>query len=458
MNSTQSEFCSYIKNKKTAVVGLGISNTPLAYFLLRLGAEVTVRDSMTEEQLGDVAKELKKAGAKFICGEHYLENRTEEIIFKAPGIRYDLPFFEEARKQGAVVTSEMELFFDLCPCKIIGITGSDGKTTTTTLVGKILKEAGKKVYVGGNIGVPLLSDVFDMSEKDFAVVELSSFQLHTMKKSPDVAIITNITPNHLNFHTDMNEYIEAKKNIYRFNDKVKLILNYENEETRKIGKENEKQTCFFSSYSDASKEAAIVLENGQILHRGTPILSASEIKIPGRHNIENYMAAILATEDYVLPEHIRKVAVTFGGVEHRIELVRELDGVKYYNSSIDSTPARTEAALKCFPEKVIAICGGYDKNIPFEPLAKTLCEHTKKVILTGATAEKIYNALTNSEFYHPGNPEIYCISDFSEAVKKAKLCAEKGDVVILSPACASFDAFKNFEARGNTFKKIVNQF
>ncbi len=441
--------------KTVAVIGLGISNTPLIGWLLDRGALVTARDKKEFDALPDAVKAYQDRGVRFVCGEGYLSGLTEEVIFKAPGLRYDLPPIAEAVEKGAVLTSEMELFFELCPCKILGVTGSDGKTTSTTLLYKCLAaEYGEdKVFVGGNIGKPLLPELDKMDETCFAVVELSSFQLHTMRHSPDVALITNLSPNHLDYHKGMEEYVEAKKNIYlHMKPGSVVVLNGRNEVTKTLG-------------ADAPEGVAVrhflageaVVRDGVIEYEGEPVLKTDEILIPGNHNIENYCGIIAALHGLVSPETIREIARTFGGVAHRIELARVKDGVRYYNSSIDSSPTRTTAALNSFQEKVIVICGGYDKHIPFEPLAEPLCEKAKTVVLTGATAGKIKEALLASPCYREGHPKIVEEGDFRKAVLAASREAKEGDVVLLSPACASFDAFPNFEARGNTFKEIVHE-
>ncbi|MBQ4065106.1 MAG: UDP-N-acetylmuramoyl-L-alanine--D-glutamate ligase [Clostridia bacterium] len=437
-----------------AVIGLGISNTPLIGWLLDRGALVTARDKKEFDALPEAVRAYADRGVRFVCGEGYLTDMTEEVIFKAPGLRYDLPPIAEAVARGSVLTSEMELFFELCPCKILGVTGSDGKTTSTTLLYKCLAaEYGEdKVFVGGNIGKPLLPELDKMDETCFAVVELSSFQLHTMKHSPDVALITNLSPNHLDYHKGMEEYVEAKKNIYlHMKPGSVVVLNGQNEVTRALGTDAPEGVTVRHFLTGEA-----VVRDGVIEYEGEPVLKTDEILIPGNHNIENYCGIIAALHGLVSPETIRHIARTFGGVAHRIELVRVKDGVRYYNSSIDSSPTRTTAALRSFKEKVIVICGGYDKHIPFEPLAEPLCEKAKTVLLTGATAGKIKEALLSSPCYREGYPKILEESDFREAVLAASREAKEGDVVLLSPACASFDAFPNFEVRGNTFKEIVH--
>lgn len=442
-----------IKGKTVSVCGIGISNLPLIDFLLSAGAEITARDMKERASFGPIADELEKKGVKLICGESYLDNIDDEIIFRSPGMRYDKPGFTEAVKRGAVLTSEMQVFFDLCPCTKIGITGSDGKTTTTTLISEILKASGKTVWLGGNIGKPLLPDVDKMKPSDFAVIELSSFQLHTMTSSPEIAVVTNISPNHLDYHTDYSEYIDAKKNIYRNSEGTRLVTNAENCITIGMADEATGEVTLFSS----KKESDICERDGVIYVKDTPIIETKDIILPGRHNVENYMAAIGATYEFTSAEAVKQVATTFKGVEHRLEFVTEKNGVKYYNGSIDSTPTRTIAALSAFTESnLVVICGGYDKNLDYAPLAPALAGKAKYVILTGGCAQKIKTALTNDSIFTNSDTKIKECPDFEEAVLLASKCAETGDIVLLSPAAASFDRFKNFEVRGRFFKDIVN--
>lgn len=452
--------------KTAAVCGIGISNIPLIDFLVSHGAIVTARDKKNRDEIS-VAEHLESIGVRLILGNDYLSDLTEDYIFRSPGIRFDIPEFCAAVERGAVLTSEMELFFQLCPAKIIGITGSDGKTTTTTIISKMLMQEGKRVYLGGNIGTPLLPLVEEMSEDEYAVVELSSFQLHTMKHSPDIAVITNLSPNHLDYHRDMKEYINAKCNIYRhMKPGGKIVLNYNNEVTRNLSNDVSDgiETLFFGSKKGiyiSDTEMIVSSDHGSTERSVMPL---SDILLPGKHNAENYMAAIAALDGIVQYENMAYVARNFKGVEHRIELCGEANGVKYINSSIDSSPTRTIAAINAlqqYHKKTVIICGGYDKNIPFEPLARPICQAAKAVILTGATAEKIkkvlYDYIATSKTDNKEIPLIIHESDFTKAVYTASATAQPGDIVLLSPACASFDAFPNFEKRGEHFKKTVKE-
>lgn len=461
-----SERFSSMKGKRVAVLGFGVSNRPLAEMLAGAGALVTVRDKGIKSH--DELAGYEQMGIRFIMGDGYLDALNEEIIFKTPGIRADTPQIRAAVEAGALLTSEMQLFFDCAPCTVIGITGSDGKTTTTTLTAEMLRASGAGVFLGGNIGKPLLPEISNMNKDDFAVVELSSFQLQTMKSSPDRSVITNITPNHLDYHADMREYIDAKMKILDFQKSNSLaVLNYDDENTVRALERVRGRAVVFSARTvppedlrtpEGGKVTRIFLRDGAIYKEQKKILPVKDIKIPGVHNVMNYMAAIGVLDGIVSEETVLSVARSFGGVEHRIEFVRRFNGVDYYNSSIDSSPTRTMAALSSFDKKVIAILGGYDKKIPYDVLGEPLCRSTKAVILTGATADKIKKAVLSSFAYSEGCPAIFEEPDYRSAVLRARDIAEEGDTVLLSPASASFDSFNDFEERGRFFKQMVNDF
>ena len=454
------QFFKQIKGKKIAMCGIGVSNTPLILNFLSKGAKVYACDRRSREMLGEIADQLENAGAELRLGDGYLDNLAVEIIFRTPGMNFYLPELESARKKGIAVTSEMEVFFDLCPATVFAVTGSDGKTTTTTLISKMLEAEGKRVFVGGNIGKPLLPEIENITSDDYVVVELSSFQLISMRKSPDVAVVTNVAPNHLDVHKDMDEYVEAKKNvILHQNAFSRTVLNKDNDITDGFKPFVRGQSLSFSMESKVnngawcSKDGVIYMS-----YRGidAPIMHRDEIAILGDHNVENYLAAISAVWGYVSVDSIKKVAHEFMGVEHRIELVREVNGVKYYNDSIASSPSRTIAGLKAFKQKVWLIAGGYDKHIPYEPMVPYVLEKAEKLLLCGATAQAIEDAVRNDKNYN-GNPEIIRVKDIAEAVDYASKNAKSGDIVTLSPASASFDCFPNFVARGNYFKDLVNK-
>ncbi|MBQ9919740.1 MAG: UDP-N-acetylmuramoyl-L-alanine--D-glutamate ligase [Clostridia bacterium] len=454
------QFFNNIADKRIALCGIGISNTPLILKFLKLGARVFACDRRDRKAIGEVANTLEKAGAELRLGEDYLKNLEVDVIFRTPGMNFNLPELEEARRNGIAVTSEMEVFFDLCPATIFAVTGSDGKTTTTTLIAKMLEAAGKKVHVGGNIGRPLLPELDNISPEDFVVVELSSFQLISMRKSPDVAVITNVAPNHLVVHKDMDEYIGAKKNIMLHQNAFsRTVLNLDDEITKGFAKDVRGQ-LLYSSMTERIKNGAWIDGEGNIFMSyrsiNAPIMNKKDIALMGEHNVANYLSAISAVWGYVGAEEIRKVAKEFRGVEHRIEFVRELDGVKYYNDSIATSPTRTIAGLKSFEKDVILLAGGYDKHIPFEPMVPYIIDKVKVLILTGPTADKIEAAVKKDARYMGYNPNIMRAANLEEAVKLAHKSAVSGDVVTLSPACASFDVYPNFAVRGDKFKELVN--
>ena len=452
MSDRFTQYFHSLKDKKIAVLGLGVSNRPLVRLLLDFGCQVTGCDKTPREKLDGEVLELEKAGCTLHVGENYLDGVEADVVFRTPGMHPANPAIQALVSRGAQVTSEMEVFFEVCPCTILAVTGSDGKTTTTTLVSEMLKAEGKTVWLGGNIGTPLLPLVRQMKPSDFAVVELSSFQLMDMKCSPARAVITNLAPNHLDIHKDMAEYVQAKTNIFRYQDENGiLILNADNPITAAF--RGNGKTLFFSR----QKEADVCLADGVICRHGEKVLKTSEILIPGVHNVENYMAAIAMVDGLVSDETIRQVARTFGGVEHRIELVRVKDRVRFYNDSIASSPSRTIAGLHSFPERVILIAGGYDKHIPYDVLGPEICAHVKKLFLGGATGEKIRQAVISCPEYDPKALEITDCGSFEPAVRAAAAAAKAGDVVLMSPASAAFDQFKNFMVRGDFYKKLVKE-
>ncbi len=457
------QFNARFQNKKVTVIGIGISNRPLIEMLASAGAIVTACDKKDRSALGKTAEELEMLGVTLSLGAGYLDRIDADIVFRTPGMRYDHPKLQDALLDGAELTSEMQVFFELCPAHMIGITGSDGKTTTTTLIYNLLKNAGKRVYLGGNIGSPLLPRLFEMTPDDYCVVELSSFQLHTMTRSPEIAVITNLSPNHLDYHTDEYEYVDAKMNIFLYqkenarlctNGQVKTHLDqYLLDEIRERSAHRELLCGERLSFNGTD----VYEKDGIIYCSGEAVMKCSDIRIPGRHNVENYMAAIAATKGLVPFSVVKELARSFGGVEHRIEFVREVKGVKFYNSSIDSSPTRTMAALAAFGDKKLTVLlGGYDKHLDYTPLAEPLCRSAKAVYLSGATAEKIRAAIVASPAYREGVPIIVMTDNYRESVEKIYAASSEGDIVLLSPASASFDAFKNFEERGRFFKELVH--
>ena len=456
---TLQEYIASLRGKTVAVIGIGVSNTPLLRLLLREGIAVTACDRSDRAKLGALAEELEAAGAVLQLGDGYLQGLDQDVIFRTPGLRPDVPELEAARARGSVITSEMEVFFQVCPCPIIAVTGSDGKTTTTTIIAELLRAAGHTVHVGGNIGHPLLAEAGSIRPTDWAVLELSSFQLMTMTRSPHIAVLTNLAPNHLDVHKSMEEYVWAKENIFRHQHPGdSAVFNLHTATTRELSAHAPGRALYFSR--QAEPENGVFLRGDAVISRRDgherQIMTTEDIRLPGVHNVENYMAAIAAVDGLVPDDVIRTFARTFNGVEHRIELVRTYHGVRFYNDSIASSPSRTIAGLRSFKEKVILIAGGYDKHIPFDVLGPEVVEHVKLLILCGATADKIRAAVEQAPGYRPGHPEILDVTPFQRAVETARDRAVPGDVVTLSPACAAFDQFKNFMERGKTFKAIVN--
>jgi UDP-N-acetylmuramoylalanine--D-glutamate ligase len=452
-------FVGFLKNKKIGIIGTGVSHRELIPQFLKAGYDITLLDRRAAIPEAD---DYKALGCKFILGENYLDNLTDfDIIFRTPGMYFGNPKLQEAIKKGVAVTSELEVFFDLCPAKIYAVTGSDGKTTTTTLIAEMLSAQGFTVHKGGNIGKALLPIIREVKDTDIVVCELSSFQLMSIRRSPDVAVITNITPNHLDVHGEMGEYIDCKKNILIHQNAFgKAVLSLDNAETARLSSLTRGKLCYFSRCQKPEIFGSFLDESGNLCYNKngeiTTYVNSKDIKIPGLHNVENYLAAIAAVEDVVSPETVRKVAENFGGVEHRIEFVRELDGVKYYNDSIATSPTRTIAGLRSFGRKIIVIAGGYDKKIPYEPLAEDVNRYVKCLVTLGATAPKIEAAVRGFENFDENECKIIRTETLEEAVAAAREFAKTGDVISLSPASASFDLYKNFEERGNHFKNIVN--
>ena len=455
-------FFEKCKDKKIAFIGFGVSNFDSICLFLRKGLDVTVLDRTSENNLDEKASDLKNKGAKFVCGDGYLSCLSNfDIVVRSPGVYFNKAELQNAIKNGVVVTSEMELFFDLCPCKIIAVTGSDGKTTTTTIIAEMLKCEGYNVYIGGNIGKALLPEIEKINSDDIIVVELSSFQLISMRKSPDIAVITNISPNHLDIHKNMDEYIGAKRNIILHqNGFGSLILNLDNNLSNSqevlargfVKKFSRKEKVKNGAFFDEKAQKIYFSKNDEL----TEVLKASDIIIPGDHNIENYLAAISAIFELVSIDSVKKVARTFRGVKHRIELIREKDGIKWYNDSIATSPTRTIAGLKCFNNNIILIAGGYDKNFDYGCLAPEMLKKVKNLILMGNTAKKIELAVKNDDGYNENNIKIFNVSNMEEAVDMAQNVATDGDIVFFSPASASFDLYKNFEQRGDHFRSVVN--
>lgn len=459
---TLDEYVNSIREKRVAVIGIGVSNAPLLELLLRSGVSVTACDRRSAEAIGADVQRAAELGAALRLGENYLDGLEDfDLIFRTPGLLPSNPALVRAAASGALVTSEMEVFFRLCPCRTIAITGSDGKTTTSSIIAELLKAAGRRVHLGGNIGRPLLTDIPDFRPDDVAVLELSSFQLHSITIRPDTAVITNVSPNHLDVHPDFDDYVNAKRRIFACQTpECRLVLNLDNPYTARFAEEAAAQVKFFSRRETV--QDGVFCRDDMIYYSRNyeveSIIPASEILLPGVHNVENYMAAFAAVDGLVSPEMCRRVARAYGGVAHRLERVRTLDGVTYINDSIASSPTRTIAGLHAMKRKPILIAGGHDKNIPFDTLGDEIAEHVKALFLTGDTAEKIAAAVKHSVFYDPAALPVRIVPDLRSAVDAAREMAGEGDIVLLSPACSSFDRFRNFAERGDTFRKIVTDY
>lgn len=460
-NEKLKQFNEYIRFRKVAIIGLGVSNIPLLDYLYEKKAYVTVFDNRNIDDIPKtIIDKITKYGFEFSFGKNNLENlKNFSIIFRSPSCLPTKPELQEEANRGAIVTTEVEMLMEMCPCKIIGVTGSDGKTTTTSMINAILQKAGYNTFLGGNIGTPLFTKLAEMKPEDIVVLELSSFQLMNMQISPDIAVITNITPNHLNIHKDYEEYIEAKKNIFKYqNENGILILNYDNDITRECKKEAKGKVVFFSSLNK--------LDNGFIVNEDIikecedrirkSILNTNEIILRGNHNFQNIATALAATKTLVDTDIATDAIKEFKPVEHRIEFIREIEGVKWYNDSASSSPTRTLSGINAFKENIILIAGGYDKNLDYEPLAKPILEKVSTLILIGDTAEKIFDVVKKESEIQAKKINIYMCDSLEQTIELAKKSSKKGDVVLFSPASASFDMFKNFADRGEQFKNLVN--
>ena len=462
MSEAITQFYKDLKGKKVAFIGAGVSHRECIELFVKAGAQVTLCDKKPNlDAFGAFGPVLEQLGVRLSLGEGYLEGlKGQDMIMRTPGFEFYTPELQQAAQNGACVTSKMELFFQLCPCKKIAVTGSDGKTTTTTLIAEMLKKAGYTVHLGGNLGRALLPVVDKIQPEDFAVVELSSFQLISMRQSPEIAVVTNVTPNHLDHHKNMQEYIDAKRNILLYqNEAGKAVLGYENDVTRAMAADV-KGTCKWFTRFSVVDNGGFLREDGMLCMaengRVTPIVRKEDVGLRGEHNLENLLAAMTAVWGLVDVADMAYVACTFKGVEHRIEPVRTLNGVQWFNDSIATSPTRVIAGLRAFDQKLIIIAGGSDKGISFAPLAPELIAHVKVLILTGATADKIEAAVKADPGYAESGLVIRRAADMEQAVHMAYEEAKPGDIVSLSPACASFDCYPNFEVRGRHYKELVN--
>lgn len=460
-NEKLEEFNKYIYGKKVAIIGIGVSNLPLLDYFEELGAQVTVFDNKEIDKIDkQVVDKILNYCMGMSFGKDYLSKlHGFDIIFRSPSCRPDTKELVEEQNRGAIITSEIEMLMKLTPATVIGVTGSDGKTTTTSLIYEIIKEKGYKCFLGGNIGIPLFTKVKDMAPEDVVVLELSSFQLMDMDISPNISVVTNVSPNHLDIHKCYEEYIESKANIFNHQTENDiLVLNYDNEITRNFASRAKGKVIFFSSKNKL--ENGIIYDDGMIKSCEDSIrrhvITTKNILLRGVHNYENICAAISATASLVDIETQIKAITKFKGVEHRLEFIREINGIKWYNDSIGTSPTRTIAGLKSFDEKIVLIAGGYDKHLDYTPIAKPIIDNVSTLILIGATAKKILSAVSKELEEQNKILDIYQCETLEETVETAYKVAKKGEIVLFSPASASFDMFKNFADRGNKFKNLVN--
>lgn len=461
-NNKLEEFNEYIRYRKVAIIGLGVSNIPLIDYMYDKKAKVTVFDDREEQSIPkEIMDKIKLYDFDYSFGHDNLKKLKKfDIIFRSPSCLPTRQELQQEEERGAIVTTEIELLMKMCPCKIIGVTGSDGKTTTTSLINCILKKAGYSTYLGGNIGTPLFTQLSKITPKDIVVLELSSFQLMGMKTSPHISVITNITPNHLNIHKDYEEYIEAKKNIFKYQKENDiLVLNYDNEITKNCAKEANSQAVFFSGKEKLENgfvvDGKIIKECNDSIRKH--ILDTQDIILRGHHNYENVATALAATKTLVDVDVAVEAIKEFRPVEHRLEFIREIDNVKWYNDSVSSSPTRTIAGLKSFDEEIVLIAGGYDKNLDYTPIAKPIVDKVKTLILIGQTSGKIFEAVKEELERQKKTLNIYMCKNLEETIDLAKKYAKPSQIVLFSPASASFDMFKNFADRGIKFKKLVNK-
>ena len=461
-NEKLEEFNRFVNGKKVAIIGMGVSNVPLLDYFYEKHANVTVFDNRNIEQIdSSIIGKIEQYHFEYFFGENNLEYlKGFDIIFRSPSCMPFVKEIAEEEKRGAIVTTEIEMVLKLTSARTIGITGTEGKTTTTTLIYEILKNAGYNCFLGGNIGKPIFTQIKNMKPDDFVILEMSSFQLMDMDISPEVSLVTNIYPDHLNIHRSYEEYQEAKKNIFKHqNENGIVVLNHDNDITRSFAKEANGKVIFFSSKEklqdgyiyDNSDGMIKYCEDGIRRH----LVHKSEIKLRGIHNYENICASFAVTSKFVDIETAVNTIKEFNGVEHRLEFVKEIDGVKYYNDSIGTSPASTIAGLNAFDENIILLAGGSDKGLDYKEVGEAIAEKVGTLILCGPTSLKIEEATKNALINTGKTIQIYYTNNLEDSVKLAKEKAQSGDIVLLSPASASFDAFKNFAERGEKFKEFV---
>ena len=475
--------------KKVLVIGIARQGIALARYLSQHGAQVVVNDQRPLEQLGEALESLADEPIEWVCGGHPISILEDvDLIYISGGVPGDLPIVKEASSRGIQISNDSQIFLEVCPCRVIGITGSAGKTTTTTLVGLIAQAAveelrndvqiidankslpisiqkDSKVWVGGNIGSPLISVVEQIKPIDLAVMELSSFQLEIMHSSPEVAAILNITPNHLDRHGTMEDYIAAKARIVKFQDSQDVaILNHDDPVVWDMIKDLNGRLVAFSDqetftdsqcvYFDAKSQSVQIKLQSSPGEIGTRVIEHQDIPLRGTHNLMNVIGACAIALACGLPISAMETGVKkFAGIPHRLEFIRSYRGGDWYNDSIATAPERAIAAINAFSEPLILLAGGRDKDLPWDGFASLVCERVKHLILFGEAVGIISSALTQYEIN--SNTTVTCCSGLEEAVKSAATKVMPGDVVLLSPGGTSFDEFIDFEERGEVYKKWV---
>jgi UDP-N-acetylmuramoylalanine--D-glutamate ligase len=458
---TSSNAVAY-KGERVTIIGLGREGIALARYLSGRGAKVTVTDIKNANRLRSALDELTGLPIRYLLGGHPREALDADTIFVSPGVPMQIRLLREAQERGIALSSETKLFFSLCPAPIIGITGSSGKTTTTALVGEILKAQGRRTFVGGNIGSPLINLVDQLKEEDSVVMELSSFQLAGLDRSPHIAALLNLSPNHLDRHESMDDYVAAKTNIVKFQGPGDhAILNADQSLTREVARLCRGQVALFSHDEQVDAGAFLDRESVVVRWKGETrtVCDVSEIRLLGPHNVDNVLAACAITAAARADIGAMRTAVTsFGGVEHRLQPVAQIGGARYYDDSIATSPQRTIAALNSFANPIILLAGGREKHLPLEELAQLILARAKALVLFGEAAPLLEQAVLDANPADRGRRlPIYHSADMREAVLAAARLTEEGDVVLLSPACTSFDMYKDFAERGAHFQSLVRE-
>ena len=453
-------FKEELKQSKIAVIGAGVSNIPLIKYLIKLNCNITLFDNKEFYKLNNDIKDLinNQTINAYLGKDNLTKLKGFNIIFRSPSMLPTNEYLEKEKSRGAIITTEVEQVIKYSKAKIIGVTGSKGKTTTTSIINEIMTKMGYITYLGGNIGIPLFDKLDEITKEDIVILELSSFQLMNMEVSPNIALITNISPDHLDIHSSYEEYIEAKKYLFKNQtSKDLLILNNNDEIVKEFNKEAKGNVKYFGiNYIKDS----FVLDDNFICYNNEKILDTNKFILKGKHNYLNICAALNAIKEFinVNNQELENIIASINSVHHRLEFVREINGIKWYNDSASTTPDKSLAGINAFNEDIVLIAGGYDKNIEYDTLALPIINKVSKLILFGATKNKIYDAVMKEIKNHTNvKTKIYVMDSLEDVIDIAFKVSEKGEVVLFSPASASFDMFENAYARGDLFKEIVNK-